>query len=64
MRLRPSRAARAACDAEGYKCLGLSLLDEAARTSDPVERERLRARALGALATARRLRQRNGRRAA
>lgn len=61
MRLRPTRATRAACDANGYKYLGLSLLDEAAQTSDPVERERLRAQALDALATARRLRQRNSR---
>ena len=42
--------------AEEYKSLGLSLLDEAQHTADPVVRERLRLGALAAFAAARRLR--------
>jgi hypothetical protein len=48
-------------DADRFKSLGLSLLDEAVHTTDPVARERLRAEALAALATARRLRHTNER---
>jgi hypothetical protein len=57
----PFSRTRVAPAAEEYKTIGLSLMDEAAHTTDPVLRERLRIDALAAFAAARRLRARNSR---
>jgi hypothetical protein len=57
VRIRPTRRANSGTEADAYKYLGLSLLDEAEHTSDPALRDRLRLEALVAFASARRLRE-------
>lgn len=54
----PQMAARLDPEVEAYKVLGLSLLDEAEHTTDPVMRGRLRTQALVAFAAARQRRAR------